>query len=184
MLGQTDQDDAVALEARSPPSRWIGHGADLAVIMSALLMVILYNWQRQDAVEQMRRTTTVGIMQLRYSDRILSAEAGLNEFVTKNFAFYEKTELATPSQSPPSFELPANARSDFVLMIDFYTDILACLDSELCERALVGQWFEEDMCQFTKLGEIIGFPQIREQFGDEMLARLTQFRKEECLALQ
>lgn len=163
-----------------PQDRWIGRGADLAVIVSAVLMMVIYYWQRQDAKEHMRRDTTVDLIALRYSDRIVSAEQGLNDYMIKNYNLYTKTELAPPSGVVPDVKLPAKTRDEFALMIDFYSDLLACGDSQQCEPALINQWFAEDICQFAKMGEIIGFPQMRDQFGSKFLERLTAYHQNDC----
>lgn len=163
------------------PSRiaWL---ADFAVVVSVILMGLIYYAQRRDAEEFMRRNTTVNLVSMRYSDRILSAEKNLNDYVVNNYDLYTRTEFAKSETERPEVRLTNGTRSDFMLIVDFYSDILACRKSRQCEPALVDQWFKDDICQFIKLGQIIGFPQLRQQYGDKVFERLDSFQASDCKA--
>jgi hypothetical protein len=178
--------DQAANEAPVPKPRvrllrWVGHGADIAVIISVVLMFVIYRNQQADAMAFAKRNTTVNMMSLRYQDRILSAEKGINDYIIKNQNLYARVELATTDDPAPEVVLDGQVRADFVLMIDFYSDILSCVESEQCDKQLVDRWFRSDICQFSKNGKIIGFPQIVKLYGNGLVAPLTKYTaSQEC----
>lgn len=180
-----EADQSLAPIDRNRSFRWTEIAANIAVIISVILMFALYWAQRSDAAEFMRRGTTVNLIALRYTDRILTAEKNVNDYIIKNYDLYRKTNFASEDAPAPVVVLSDKIRADFVLMTDFYSDIILCGEGEnpQCEGALIDQWFKDDICQFSNLGEIIGFPQISEAYGEEFLAPVRTFvKKAKCKA--
>jgi hypothetical protein len=175
MASNPQANDVPVAKPRVRLLRWVGHGADIAVIISVVLMFMIYRYQQADAMAFAKRNTTVNMISLRYQDRILSAEKAINDYIIKNEKLYARVELATPDDPAPEVVLDGQVRADFVLMIDFYRDILACVDKGVCDQELVDIWFKDDICQFTKTGKIIGFPQIAKIYGDSLLSPLNTY---------
>jgi hypothetical protein len=181
----TPQDESVSAGVDKFANR-VSLGANIAVIVSAFLMLVIYAAQkldtqkmylaqRADTEEIMRRGTTVELIGLRYQDRILNAERNINEYIVKNYHIYDAIACPSPNKRGLTVVLDAGIRSDFVLMTDFYTDIVACRESEQCQASLIDQWFKDDICQFTSQGEIVGFSQLSDQYGPKLFKPLRTF---------
>lgn len=170
------------------PGRWTalsGLAANIAVIATIGAMWLIYTGEREDARDLMRRELALGMLEISHGDTVTTAEQRVSAFMVAN---YERYILAYARQANGevdagiSTELDDLQRADFVTLTDYYNDVLICRESGNCDEKMIDNWFKDDICAFTEFSQLIGWPELREQFGSQLGSRLVAFYETDCSA--
>lgn len=166
---------------------------DFAVVISVGIMVwlyfaerqdaqALYKAQRQDQIVTMRRTTAVEMIGMRYNDRVVAAHQGLSAYLFKNRKMIFDLASRAPDDRVLDFTIPDQTNFDIVMLVDFFTDVLQCRDSEQCDEALIDGAFKKDICALNANLEIFAYPKLRSDnsYGPQFAEKLSKFSQKNC----
>lgn len=166
--------------------KWLamsGLAANLAVIVTIGAMWLIYQGEREDNRDLMRRELAVNILAIGHGETIASAERRTSAFMVDN---YERYMLAYSGLGEDEGDgasaalLDEQARADFITLTDYYNDVLTCRASGNCDAGMIDSWFRDDLCAFTEFAQLIGWPELREQYGPDLGSQLVTFSKENC----
>lgn len=182
--GPSGTGDASHSDGAGSSGRWMalsGLAANLAVIATIGAMWLIYTGEREDARDLMRRELALGMLEISHGETVTNAERRVSAFMVAN---YERYVLAyargEPATNGDASLLDDQMRADYVTLTDYYNDVLLCRESGNCDADMIDSWFKEDICNFTEFATYIGWPQLREQFGEALGARLVGFYESDC----
>jgi hypothetical protein len=169
----------MSAQPRSRFAEWTQTAANLAVIASALVVVPLYMVQRRDGDELERQQLAAQMFQRKYEDRVMSAYIRVGDAFDKNNALFP---IFSGAQEEGKAELAQRIIADagienIKIVIDYYNDLIVCIDQRVCDRALATSLIGQDVRNFYCKARFVGLPQLRDRYAypgyGERLARFA-----------
>ncbi len=148
-------------------AEWIHIAANIAVILSALVVVVLYILQRRDSDVLQRQQLAAQMFQHKYDDRVMDAYLKVSAaFDTYNDDFRIFSGVQEEGKARLAEKIIADAgEQNFRIVIDYYNDLLVCIDYGLCDRSLATSLTGQDIRYFYCKARYAGLPQLRKKYA-------------------
>ena len=158
-----------------PPAKWSRSRwmeltqivSNIAVIVSAAIVLPMYLLQREDSNRLERQQLAAELFMRKYDDRILEAYTRVGEaYDGSNAAF----EIFYGNQEEGKRQLAASivekaGLSNIKLVVDYFDDILVCVEENVCDPGLARSLIGQDITNFYCKARFAGLPELREQFA-------------------
>ena len=150
--------------------------ASVATAVTVVVMILIYLGQQKDQEQVRRRETATAMLLLKYDGNLRASQQRVTEFIIASQSMYAAALKAkSERQTFPLQALPSGIRGDMQTIVDYYTDVVACSEKNLCDKAMIDIWFREDMRSFVGNACLIGLPELRVVFGAEFGSSITRY---------
>lgn len=169
----------------APRSRWVEITqivSNIAVIVSAAIVLPLYLLEREDTNRLERQQLTAELFMRKYDDRVIEAYSRVGDaYDGSNEAF----EIFYGSQEEGKRQLANSiiAKAELAnikLMVDYFDDILVCVDEGVCDQSLARSLVGQDINNFYCKARYAGLPELRVKFAYPQYGERLESFAEEC----
>lgn len=161
--------------AHDPPYRWSRSRwmeltqivSNVAVIISVVIVLPLYLLQREDTNRLERQQLAAELFMRKYDDRVLEAYSRVADaYDGSNAAF----EIFYGNQAEGKRQLAASivekaGLNNIKLVVDYFDDILVCVEENVCDPALARSLIGQDITNFYCKARFAGLPELRDRFA-------------------
>jgi hypothetical protein len=146
---------------------WTQLISNIAVILSALVVVPLYLVERDDTNRLERQQLAAEMFQRKYDDRVMSAYIKVSDaFDSRNALFAIFNGAQEDAKRQLSADIIETAGLENIkIVIDYYNDLLVCVEEGLCDKELASSLIDQDIRNFYCKARYVGLPQLRERYS-------------------
>lgn len=151
--------------------------ANVAVVLSALIVVPMYLIERRDADELEHKQLAAEMFQRKYDERVMTAfitvTKGFNENNNLFRIFAGNQDAAKPLAAAAI--LKAAPIDEIKIVVDYYNDLAICVEQGLCDRKMAVSLAGQDLHNFYCKARYVGLPELRKSYDyAEYGARLAK----------
>lgn len=169
-VGPSDVEDPPGRRAASAPGGFaalVAVVANCAVILSALVVVPMYLIGRRDSDRLERQQLAAQMFQRKYDDRVMAAYVRVSDaFDSSNALFPIFAGAQDEAKAALSEKVMAAAGLENVkIVVDYYNDLLVCIEQKVCDRQLAASLIGQDIHDFYCKARYVGLPELRERYA-------------------
>ncbi|HQV04285.1 MULTISPECIES: hypothetical protein [unclassified Novosphingobium] len=141
--------------------------SNVAVILSALIVLPLYLFQREDTIRLERQQIAAELFMRKYDDKLFESYVRVAEaFDASNEAFeifYGNQEVGK-RQLAQSIVSKAGLQN-IKLVTDYFDDILVCVEEQVCDADMAQSLIGQDIRNFYCKARFAGIPELRQEYA-------------------
>lgn len=141
--------------------------SNIAVIASAIIVLPLYLLEREDTNRLERQQLTAELFMRKYDDRLLKAYTQVGEAFdgsNETFEIFYGNQIEGKRQLASSI-IDKAGLANIKLVVDYFDDILVCVEENACDAALARSLIGQDITNFQCKARFVGFPELREKYA-------------------
>jgi hypothetical protein len=161
---------------------WTQIASNVAVILSALVVVPMYLVQRRDTNQLERQKLAAEMFQRKYDERVMTAYTKVSDvFDTRNRDFDIFAGGQESAKKAVAERIVAEAGlGEIKIVVDYYNDLLVCMDAKLCDENLATSLIGQDIKNFYCKARSAGLPQLRERYAYKAYGERLERFKPQC----
>lgn len=149
-------------------AEWTQVASNIAVIISVLIVVPIYLFQRSDQNALHRRELTEQLFLRKYEDTIAPAYWKVSRAFdsgNKLFKVIQGSQDTEARKAAVAYIRDQAGLENIGIMVSYFEELVSCANKNQCDAELARELLEPDLTPFYCKAQLVGLPELRKEYN-------------------